>query len=242
MSQPQGKSTGTAKSAFPEHTGIREQHLLRKQDNPLFSESDRNISNEVLVGARMEDGAELDRFMSEFQLLVQRAAALEPNTPSETILEIKEALDRGYQQCCALPGDQAAIKDAIRRLIETIMRAVESGIGNDDYARQQLEDEVLARDMHFRLQELPLVAALTAEPSPIPEDELIPSLLSEPLETLELTLQVFDETQLATVYNEASTYLQRIDPERKLVDAWQGLHLIEHSWRNRSPLNDDRQV
>ncbi len=217
---------------FPEHTGIREQHLLRKKDNPLFDESGRDVSNEVLAKARMEDGLEMDAFMADFQSLVERAVALEPNTPSETILEIKEQLDHSYQQCCALPGDQTAVKTAIRKLIETIMRAVESGIGNDAYARQQLEEETLARELHFRLQELPLVAALTAANSPIAENELIPSLLSEPADSLTPTLQLFDDTQMAAIFNEASTFMSNTDPERKLVDAWQRLQLIERTWRN----------
>jgi len=217
---------------FPEHTGIREQHLLRKKDNPLFDESGRDVSNEVLAKARMEDGLEMDAFMADFQSLVERTVALEPNTPSETILEIKEQLDRSYQQCCALPGDQTAVKTAIRKLIETIMRAVESGIGNDAYARQQLEEETLARELHFRLQELPLVAALTAANSPIAENELIPSLLSEPADSLTPTLQLFDDTQMAAIFNQASTFMSNTDPERKLVDAWQRLQLIERTWRN----------
>ncbi len=219
-------------ASFPQHTGIREQHLLRKKNNPMFDESERNVSNEALAKARMEDGVEMDTFISDFQALVQRSVTLEPNTPSETILEIKEQLDRSYQQCCALPGDQTAIKTAILKLIETIMRAVKSGIGNDAYARQQLEEEALARELHFKLQELPLVAALTAANSPVAENELIPSLLSEPADTLTSTLQLFDETQMATIFNEASTFMQRRDPERKLMDAWQRLQLIEHVWKN----------
>ncbi len=217
---------------FPQHTGIREQHLLRKKDNPIFNESERNVSNEALAKARMEDGVEMDTFISDFQALVQRSVALEPNTPSETILDIKEQLDRSYQQCCALPGDQTAIKAAIRKLIEAIMRAVESGIGNDAYARQQLEEEALARELHFKLQELPLVAALTAANSPVAENELIPSLLSEPADTLTSTLQLFDETQMATIFSEASAFMQRQDPERKLMEAWQRLQLIEQIWKN----------
>jgi len=217
---------------FPEHTGIREQHLLRKKGNLLFDEPERDVSNEVLARARMEDGVEMDAFRADFQLLVERAVALEPNTPSETILEIKEQLDHSYQQCCALPGDQTAVKTAIRKLIETIMRAVESGIGNDAYARQKLEEEALARELHFKLQELPLVAALTAADSPVAENELIPSLLSEPAETLASTLQLFDDTQMAAIFNEASTFMSDKDPEQKLTDVWQRLQLIERTWRN----------
>ncbi len=217
---------------FPEHTGIREQHLLRKKDNPLFDKPECNVSNEVLARARMEDGVEMDTFMADFQSLVERAVALEPNTPSETILEIKEQLDHSYQQCCALPGDQTAVKTAIRKLIQTIMRAVESGIGNDAYARQKLEEEALARELHFKLQELPLVAALTAANSPIAENELLPSLLSEPAETLASTLQLFDDTQMAAIFNEASMFMRNKDPEQKLTGAWQRLQLIERTWRN----------
>jgi len=227
---------------FPEHTGIREQHLLRKKDNPLFDESERDVSNEVLARARMEDGVEMDAFMADFQSLVERSVALEPNTPSETILEIKERLDHSYQQCCALPGDQTAVKTAIRKLIETIMRAVESGIGNDAYARQQLEEEALARELHFKLQELPLVAALTAANSPIAENELIPSLLSEPAETLALTLQLFDDTQMAAIFNDASTFISNTDPEQKLPGVWQRLQLIERTWRNMPAATTAKQT
>jgi len=220
---------------FPEHTGIREQHLLRKKDNPLFEDSERDVSNEALAKARMEDGVEMDAFMSEFQTLVQRAAALEANTPSETILEIKEQLDRSYQQCCALPGDQAVVKAAIRKLIETIMRAVERGIGNDAYAQRKLEEEVLARELHFKLQEVPLVAALTAENSPITEKELVPSLLSEPAETLMPSLQLFDENQIAAILSGAEALLKQRDPQRALADAWRGLELIENCYHDMQP-------
>jgi len=222
-------------TVFPEHTGIREQHLLRMKNNPLFEADRREVSNEALARARMEDGLEMDRFMAEFQQLVQRAVSLAPNTPSEVILEIKEELDRSYQRCCTLPVEQDKIKQAIRTLIETIMRAVKAGIGNDAYAKQQLLDEEVARKLHFEMQELPLVAALTAPDSPVAEDELIPSLLSEPLETLAGTLQLFDENQLASIYSDAEQFLQQRDPRRELGAAWQRLQLIETVWRDMQP-------
>jgi hypothetical protein len=214
------------RKAIDTRPGVREAHLLRKRDNPLFSRAAREISNEELASARMEDGMEMDRFIQEFQALVQRAVALEPNTPSETILELKEELDRGYQQACALPGDQSAVKQAIRKLLGVIMRAVRSGIGNDAYAAQQLDEEDMARQAHFELQELPLVAALTHPESPVAADELIPSLLSEDDASLERCLILFDEQQLAEICHDAAQYLQRIDPDRQLGDAWRRLDLI----------------
>ncbi len=212
--------------------GVRERHLLRKKDNPLFDEAQRDVSNEMLAQARLEDGIEMDRFIGEFQALVQKTVDLEPNTPSETILEIKEELDRSYQRACALPGDQTQIKNAVRKLVSVIMRAVRSGIGDDAYAARKLDEEDIARQAHFELQELPLVTALTHPDSPIEQGELIPSLLSEPAATLRPTLQVFDEDQLATISSEAARFLKEKDPHRKLVDAWQRLGEIETCYHN----------
>jgi hypothetical protein len=213
--------------------GVRERHLLRKRQNPLFDAHQSDVSNEQLATARLDDGVEMDGFHRDFQLLVRRAVELEPNTPSDTILELKEELDRAYQRACALPGDQAEIKNSIKKLLTLIMQAVRSGSGNDAYAKRQLDDEEAAREVHFELQELPLVSALTHPDSPIAEDELVPSLLSEPVETLEPSLQLFDEGQLACILSDAEKLLQLKDPQRRLADAWQALKLIEACHRDR---------
>jgi hypothetical protein len=223
------------RKAIDTRPGVREAHLLRKRDNPLFSHAAREVSNEELASARLEDGMEMDRFIQEFQVLVQRAVALAPNTPSETVLELKEELDRGYQQACALPGDQSAVKEAIRKLLGVIMRAVRSGIGNDAYAARQLDEEDMARQTHFELQGLPLVAALTHPESPVAADELIPSLLSEDDASLERCLTLFDDQQLAEIRQDAAQYLQRIDADRRLSDAWRRLDLIRSHFRAGGP-------
>jgi hypothetical protein len=215
--------------------GVRERHLLRKRHNPLFSETARNVSNEALAEARMADGVETDQFLHEFQELVKRAVELEPNTPSETILEIKEQLDHSYQRVCALPGDKSAIKNAIRQLIDVIMKAVRSGIGNDAYAQRQLEEEIIAREAHFELQELSLVAALTHADSLVTKEEFVPSLLSEVDENLERCLLLFDEAQLAAICNDAENYLAEVDPHKQLVDAWRRMTLIQDYYRRLLP-------
>ncbi len=223
------------RKAVDQRPGVREAHLLRRQDNPLFPESARRVSNEALAEARLRDGAERDQFIQEFQSLVQRAVALQPNATSETILEIKEELDHSYQRACALPGDQSHIKDAIRKLVSVIMRAVRSGIGSDAYAARQLDEEELARQAHFELQELPLVAALTHPESPIGADELIPSLLSEDDASLERCLMLFDDTQLAAICHDAADYLQDIDPGRQMTAAWRRLDLVRDYYRRSTP-------
>ena len=214
-------------TAHGQKPGIRKQHLLRRRNNPLFDAERREVPSEDIATARLDDGLEADRFMSSFQALVQRAVELKPNTPSETVLEIKAALDKAYQQACALPGDQTRIKQAIVQLVDAIMSAIWKGIGDDPLARQELEDEETARRAHFSLQELPLVSALTHPESPIGADELIPSLLSEPDDTLLPSLTIFDADQLAVICEDARAFLNQKDPEQSLKDAWRRLALIE---------------
>lgn len=222
---------------MPEHPGVREAHLLRKRNNPLFRPAARAVTNEQLASARLEDGVEMDNFMRDFRELVQQAADLEANTPSETVLELKEQLDQSYQRACALPGDQSQVKDAIRKLIVIIMQAVRGGIGNDSYAAARLDEEDTARRTHYALQELPLVAALTHPESPVGEDELIPSLLSEDDDTLLRCLLIFDSTQVAAICSDAADYLDEIDPEHNLSDAWRRLGLLLDYSRDHAPDN-----
>lgn len=224
-------------SLLREKPGIREQHLLRRKHNPLFDEKQRDVSSESLARARLDDGVEMDQFMLDFQRLVQSAVELEANAPSETILEIKQQLDRSYQQACALPGDQQEIKRAIKKLLASIMLALRAAAGQDAYAKRQLDDEDTARKLHFELQELPLVAALTHPHSPISEDELIPSLLSEPAETLIPTLQLFDENQMAVIVHGARALLNQRDAQRLPDDVWQRLHLIETHCHDMQPVS-----
>jgi hypothetical protein len=215
--------------------GVREQQLLRKMNNPLFGEVQSRVGKDDLAQARLEDGLEKDRFLAAFQGLIQKAVDLQPNTPSDTVLEIKAELDHSYQQACALSGDMTPVKQSIIRLVDLIMQAIRAGAGNDAHAQQQLIDEDIARKAHYELQEIPLVAALMHPDSPIAADELIPSLLSEPEDTLAATLTLFDERQTAALCHDAGAFLAQHDPEHRLADAWARLQLIEAHYRRLQP-------
>jgi hypothetical protein len=215
--------------------GVREQQLLRKMNNPLFGEVRSKVGKDDLAQARLQDGVEKDRFITAFQALVQRAVDLQPDAPSETVLEIKAELDHSYQQACALPGDMTAIKESIIRLVDLIMQAIRAGAGNDAHVQQQLIEEDIARKAHYELQEIPLVAALMHPDSPVAADELIPSLLSEAAQSLAATLTLFDEQQMAALCHDARVFLAQQDPERGLADAWARLQLIEDHYRRLQP-------
>ncbi len=206
--------------------GKHERHVLRRKGNLLFPVDARQITPPQLAKARKQDQDDYNRYIKSFQELVEKAVNLEANTPSETILELKESLDRSYQESCTLPGDNHKIRSALKKLIGSIMQAVWKETGDDPVAQKKLEEEEIARQEHFQLQNNSLVADLTAEESPCSQEELIPTLLSEPIHSLQEALSLFDEEQLMVILHDATLWLAAFDPDHENKSAADNLEMI----------------
>ncbi len=187
--------------------GPHERHLSRRVGNPLFAPTRRQVMSAEWDAARQADAAALRDFMTRFEAVVQEAAALRPNEESEVVLALKARLDQAYAEACALGGDLGQVKAALARLTGIIMAAVRRGAAGDARAMAELEDEDLARQQQMRLLEQPLVADLMLPDSPIPADELAPTLLSESEEAVEAALWLFDAEPLADIVARARALL-----------------------------------
>jgi hypothetical protein len=196
---------------FSEHPGRHERHFRRKLDNPLFPQPLVNPSDDDLLEAQRLDHEELIDFLGQLRETVQRAVELKPNEESQVILDLKENLDRLYETAAGLPDDQSGNQAAIRQLIAVIMKTVWAA-ATDDQALAELEQETNARTAHFALLAEPLVADLLHPQSPVGEDELVPTLLSESESALAAALQLFDTDQLTLMVGQAHDLLDAIDP------------------------------
>ncbi|MET0046346.1 MAG: hypothetical protein ABW066_01020 [Sedimenticola sp.] len=192
---------------FSTKPGRRERHLLRKRNNPMFPEHARQISTGALQEAQRLDHEELVGFIGEFRKLVHQAVSLQASEESEVILELKENLDKAFEHACGLADDQTETKNAIIKLLGVIMTAVRAGAENDPVALDELQQESAAREAHFGLLEYPLLADILYPDSPITEDELIPTLLSEHEDEFAAALTLFDTDQLQLLIGGAEEYL-----------------------------------
>jgi hypothetical protein len=192
---------------FSENPGRRERHLLRKRDNLLFPGKERTISAESLEEAQRLDHEELSEFITEFRKLIHETVELQPNAESGVVLDLKERLDKSYEQSAGLADDQRETKEAILKLLKLIMAAVRKGAGKDPTALHELAQEELARTAHFELLECPLVADLLAPDSPIGADELAPTLLSAPEAEFKAAVTLFDDDQLTLLHRDAEALL-----------------------------------
>jgi len=200
-------------TTFIDSPGRRERHLKRKHNNSLFAYPAKAVDADELATARRGDEQELSKFMGQFQGLVTEAVELKPNEGSETILSLKERLDKAYEQASGLAGDQSNIRVAIQRLLAVIMSAVRQGASGDMQAQGELDQEDLARSEHFRLLEIPLVADLLDPESVIAESELVPTLLCESETVLSAALSLFDTPQLTLLVRDARELLDSLDAQ-----------------------------
>jgi hypothetical protein len=202
---------------FSQMPGRHERHAMRKHNNPLFQEQERQLTQSELTEAQRLDHEELVAYIVDLRKLVGEAIALGPHEQSEVILDLKERLDKYYEQACRLADDQSSNKQAIRKLVEVIMRSVWKGAGNDSVAHQELQQEETARATHYELLETALVADLLDPDSLIRNDELLPVLLSAPEEEFREAVNLFDPGQLNAICEQGESLLAQATEE----EAWQ---------------------
>ena len=160
---------------------------------------------------------------------MQQAIDLKPSEESEVILKLKEDLERLYEISAGLADDQKQNQFAIKQLLGIVMGTIITNSSGDPLAEEELQMEAEARSMHFKMLEVPLVADLLHPLSLIDSDELVATLLSEPLDSLEVALQLFDLEQKEQISAQAQALLDSVDPNKKRKDAWANLQLLKNS-------------
>ncbi|MBE0509185.1 MAG: hypothetical protein K0A95_09995 [Chromatiales bacterium] len=208
--------------------GMYERHLLRKDRNPLFGSPDH--PPEAYLEARRLDRLEQQRFEQDMRSVIQQAINLEPNAESEVVLALRGRLDELYTRCSGLGDHCVEHKQALRKLIDIVMKAVWQAAADDPQARMELEQEELARQQHFLLLEYPLIADMMRPDTPIAQDELIPTLLQAEEDELEAVLWMFEPQQLGDICSQADALLRELTTQgHALTSAWRNLEMIaEH--------------
>lgn len=202
---------------FSDAPGMRERQLIRKYKNPLFEINE--VTLDEVLNAQREDFKEVEDFMKEFRGLVQQAVDLDENSDPDVILKLKEQLDKNYEKCAGLAGDQAEIKEMLNRLVKAIMQVMWKGIGNDPMARSKLEMEEQARTTHYALLEYKIITDILRPDSVIEENNLVATLLSEETEALQVALQLFQPGQQVALCKTAEETLDKLDKECSLYQS-----------------------
>jgi len=195
--------------SFSESPGSRERHLIRKHENPLFLTREALTQSDIDI-ARQDDIDEYENFLTDFNDLLQEVSALTGSVETELILGMKERIDRLYERCVSFGIEQNEYKNALKNLHHTILSAIRQAAKADSMAIKELEREQEVRKLHIELMEYKLVSDLLREDSPIKDNELVPTLLSEDAEAVQVVMSLFEPDQQQAIREEAAALLSQI--------------------------------
>ncbi|MGB1310457.1 MAG: hypothetical protein ACPG47_04565 [Leucothrix sp.] len=214
-------------SAFP---GGHERHCLRRIRHAEIFSTALQTPETLLADAIRQDNSYEAIFLQQFEAVLARAVALKPSEATDVVLAVKAELDRLYTVSKSVCGDQAHTQAGLSQLIELTMQSVKRAAGNDPLAIKELQEEDEARHLHFKLLECDLVADLLNSHSQarafIPNDELIPTLLSTDKATLADAVQLFDLQQAVSLVEQAEQYVQQLNDGQVSAIATQNLKFI----------------
>lgn len=203
---------------FSETPGAHERHLRRRWRNPLFPVARRRVTAAEVKHARLQDLEIARAVEKEFRDILDVAAKLDRRADVEALFRLKVRIDLCYAGCTGIPGGAPEMKEALRRLVQAVDRVQRRAAGNDPLALAELDEEAAAREEHFRLQDIPLVADLTREDTIIQPDELVATLLSEKPEQSAAAFALFDEVQRRQVRDQARFLLATVGAGERRVE------------------------
>ena len=192
---------------FSDAPGCRERHLLRKYLNPHFFKASSDITQQAVDEAREADVGDFESFQHDFRDLLEEVSDMEGRVDTEHILGIKERIDQLYDRCMNLGESPPELKNALLRLNDSIMKTIRQAAGADTMATRELDREEQARQLHLELVEYKLVSDLLRSDSPIEENELVPTLLSEDPESVQVVMSLFDPEQQDAIRKEAGSII-----------------------------------
>lgn len=192
-----------SKLHFIAKPGYRERQLKRRANNLLFSESRQQVSQSQIDIGRQKDKEEVIEFITSLQSLLTEVGSFSGREETDTILAVKEKIEKLYEQCAGLEGDHSRERDGLLKLNDAIMKSIRTAAGDDPLAAEELNKEQEARELHLKLLDYPLVVDMLRTDSAIAADELLPTILSENDESIHVALSLFDPQQRQVLIEEA---------------------------------------
>ena len=182
-------------SSFPKkqpgwstNPGAFERHLIRRYNNPLFAPERREITHAEIDEAKAQDARDIQRLDENWNRLIAEIRALPEKITSSTVDDLRERIDELIQIGLGIGGHAHGITSKAKELRQMLIQTWAKGLEGHPDAKLALEKSERFNQEYGARFENPFVAELSRENSPIPEEEIIASLLTEKPETIAIVL------------------------------------------------------
>ena len=177
---------------WSDNPGAYEWHLQRRHDNPLFPLERRAITQIDVDSARERDIADTRALAQRRRALFEAISELGGEQPWGVFEAARKELDELIERAVGIGGpasEEVKVIQGLRKLVTESMRKMAAANIN---LTQKFEDAERFNNQYVTTFLIPFAAQMSREGSPIPSDELVPSLLMEEPETISTFLQGVD--------------------------------------------------
>ena len=193
---------------WSDNPGAYEQHLIRRHDNPLFPKNRRVINQSEIDVARKRDIDDYKilehRFLKLLEEIVEQPSLVDVNT----IDNFRKVVDKLIPDAMGVGGKANDIAMKTRELRQSLIASWSRGVSVTAEAKQALEEAELYYHENAPNFEIPFIAQMGRDNSPIPNYEVVPALLMEEPDTIAMVISWLEPNKLAAVQQAALQVLK----------------------------------
>jgi len=195
---------------WSDRPGAYEEHLKRRYNNPYFSNDRQNISNDDLTSAKEtdEDDYHIARHLfSELLTEVENIGTSSTASMSE-IQKIREKIDEVISFSIGVGGQAYKIAEEAKKLRESVISTMRDGVSNDANSLTALEKANAHHKQYTEKFNIPVIAQMMRDGSPIKNEDVLSTMLSEEPEIISIILSMFSNPEQQEFRENALALLQ----------------------------------
>ncbi len=178
---------------WSKNPSAHEAHLMRRHNNLYFPESRRNVAHGDLTEAKRKDKEDYISCQQSFAQLRKEIEALPPTATSGDLLALRERIEDLIFFSMGVAGPAAEIASKADQLREAVISDLRAAFSGNEETLNNIEKADAYHKDNVSKFYIPVVAQMLRKKSPIPQEETIPTILSEAPSTIAIFINSLPE-------------------------------------------------
>lgn len=227
------RKPGDIPISWSEKCGCFERQLQRRHMNPLFPLKSRVISRAELLDASIKDWNDLKQLETEVNNFFSEATNVSKQDPSykatySNVLHLREPFERLIFRAAEIGDIASHVSGSLRNFYKSVEQLLRDGCPPEDKA--ELDNLLVGSEQYRNRWTNKFVKQMKRADTPITGLELIPSLLTEDVETVRLFASSLEEGNRKSAYDLAVTLISDVQSKGYAVpQAGEKLQALKNS-------------
>ncbi|MGX5844187.1 hypothetical protein ACWGTI_26055 [Mesorhizobium sp. ArgA1] len=190
--------------------GAHEAYLIKRWNNPYFGPSRRVVSTEELSEARQTDHDKFLLAQNSLSGVAKEIGELPSPMTVGDLHKARQSLEELIRFAVSVGGPAKHIAVQADQIRETVILTIREAYAGDEETLEKIERADTYHKDHVRKFYLPIMADIIGTERITPDDELVPSLVSEDPATISTVLDILPEDDRVVMQAAAMKLILRV--------------------------------